>query len=118
MHSFQTQKTKIILTALFLLLSDKALGQQTGATIQANSAKELVGLWEAKRRFGPDVRGTLLITEGKSGWQAEIAGYSAAVKVEGDSVFLELQNGKGKFHGKFDCAPHARRRSLGSTGGR
>jgi CubicO group peptidase (beta-lactamase class C family) len=103
MHSFQTLKTKIILTALFLLLSDKAFGQQTGATIQANSAKELVGLWEAKRRFGPDVRGTLLITEGKSGWQAEIAGHSAAVKVEGDSVFLELLNGKGKFHGKFDA---------------
>lgn len=33
------------------------------ATGQTNSAKELVGLWEAKRRFGPDLRGTLFIKQ-------------------------------------------------------
>ncbi|HLM61884.1 MAG TPA: hypothetical protein VK308_13850, partial [Pyrinomonadaceae bacterium] len=96
-------RNKIILAASFLLLSHNVFGQHTTATVQANSAKELVGLWEAKRRFGPDVRGTLLITQSKSGWRAEIAGHSAPVKLEGDSVFLELQNGRGKFQGQFDA---------------
>lgn len=103
MFCSQILRNKIVLTALFLLLSQNVFGQQTAAIVQANSAKELVGLWEAKRRFGPDVRGTLLITKGKSGWKAEIAGHSAPVKLEGDSVFLELPDGKGKFQGKFDA---------------
>lgn len=103
MNSSKLSRNKIILTALFLLFSQNAFGQQIAATIQANSAKELVGLWEAKRRFGPDIRGTLLIRQSKSEWQAEIAERSAPAKVEGNSVFLELQNGEGKFQGEFDA---------------
>src|SRR3712207_3579890 len=73
------------------------------ATAQSNSAKELVGLWEAKRRFGPEVRGTLLIRQTGGGWQAEIAGRFAPVKFDGDSISFELSGGKGKFQGKFDA---------------
>lgn len=73
------------------------------AKAQADSAKELVGLWEAKRRFGLDVRGALLVKQSNGKWEAEIAGRFATVKLEGDSISFELPDGKGKFQGKFDA---------------
>jgi CubicO group peptidase (beta-lactamase class C family) len=90
-----------IAAIIFALISIISPAQT--ATAQLNSAKELVGLWEAKRRFGPDIRGTMLIRQTGSGWQAEIAGHSAAVKLTGDTVYFELPDGKGKFQGKFDA---------------
>lgn len=35
---------------------------------EQSAARELVGLWQAKRRVGPDVRGTLLIKQTGGGW--------------------------------------------------
>lgn len=70
---------------------------------QANSAKELVGLWEAKRIFGPEVRGTLFIRQTGQDWQAEIAGRFAPVTVAGNSLSFVLPDGKGKFRGQFDA---------------
>ncbi|HEX8847804.1 MAG TPA: serine hydrolase [Pyrinomonadaceae bacterium] len=72
------------------------------AKAQATSGKELVGLWEAKRRFGPDIRGTLFIRQSGTGWQAEIAGRTASVKLLSDAIEFELPDGKGSFQGKFD----------------
>jgi CubicO group peptidase (beta-lactamase class C family) len=67
-----------------------------------NPAKELAGLWAAKRHFGPDVRGTLLVRKGANGWRAEVAGQSSPAHVEGDAVTAEFPDGKGSFQGKFD----------------
>ena len=67
-----------------------------------NSAKELAGLWEAKKRFGPEVRGTLSVRQTGNDWQAEIAGRFAPVKLERDSVSFELPDKQGKFRGRFD----------------
>ncbi len=72
------------------------------ATSQSNSAKELVGLWEAKRRFGPDIRGTLLIRHINGGWQVEVAGRVTVAKLAGDALSFELPDGKGSFQGRFD----------------
>jgi CubicO group peptidase (beta-lactamase class C family) len=66
-----------------------------------NPARELAGLWEAKRVFGPDIHGTLLIEQVAGGWRAEIAGRSAPVHVKGDAVAFELPEGHGTFKGKF-----------------
>lgn len=68
---------------------------------QSNSAKELAGLWETKKRFGPEVRGTLFIRQTGENWEAEIAGRFASVTVAGDAVEFQLAGGKGKFRGKF-----------------
>lgn len=87
--------------AAFALYSAASLMKTANA--QSSSAKELVGLWEAKRRFGPDIRGTLLIRQSNGKWQAEIAGYFAQAKLDGDTITFELTNGKGKFQGKFDA---------------
>ena len=56
----------------------------------AASTNELAGLWQAKRRFGPDIRGTLLITQNGNEWQAQIAGRNAPVTVTGDAVAFKL----------------------------
>ena len=102
MNASKLPGNKIISAALVLLFFYSIPGQNAPAAA-ANSAGELSGLWEAKRYFGPDVRGTLLIRQINGGWQAEIAGRFAPVKFEGDSVFFELANGRGKFQGKFDA---------------
>src|SRR5688572_12001365 len=86
---------------LGLLISSAISAQLVVA--QSDSAKELAGLWEAKRRFGPDLRGTLLIKQSSGEWHAEIAERFAPVKLDGDSISFELPAGKGKFQGKFDA---------------
>lgn len=89
-----------IMTILGVLIS--ATAPLHIATAQSNSARELVGLWEAKRRFGPDIRGSLFIRQTSSGWRAEIAGNVVQAKIAGDSVSFELPDGKNSFQGKFD----------------
>ncbi len=66
-----------------------------------NPARELAGLWEAKRRFGPDIRGTLLIKQAGGVWWAEIAGKTAQAKLVGDAISFELPDGKNAFKGSF-----------------
>lgn len=88
-----------IITAL--VLSSTASLKQT-VTAQTNSAGQLAGLWEAKRRFGPDIRGSLLIKQTGGEWQAEIAGRVVQIKTAGDAISFELADGKGAFQGKFD----------------
>ena len=61
---------------------------------------ELLGLWEAKRMLGPDVRGELVITQRDGGMVAEIAGYSAPVTSRGNEYAFTLPDSKGSFRGK------------------
>ena len=95
-------RTFLILGFVAALVWPPVTPPTQAASAQATSAKELVGLWEAKRRFGPDVRGTLLIRQTGSNWQAEIAGRVAEVNIQGDSISFVLSDGKGSFQGNFD----------------
>src|SRR5215207_4513862 len=64
------------------------------------AAQELDGLWQANRRYGPDIRGTLLITQTGAAWQAEIAGRKTPVDIAGDALSFEIADGKeGAFRG-------------------
>lgn len=62
---------------------------------------EIVGLWSARRDFGPHVRGTLLIAREGTRGRAEIAGRSAPVRFEGDRLSFVLSNGEGDFRGRL-----------------
>lgn len=62
-------------------------------------AAKLEGLWGAKLRFGPDIRGQLLILQTGQGWRADLAGFSVPVRFDGQNVSFELPDGKGKFRG-------------------
>lgn len=60
----------------------------------------LVGLWEAKRRYGPDLRGELVLRGDGSTWRATIASRATDVHVIRDSVYVDFPNG-GTFIGHF-----------------
>jgi CubicO group peptidase (beta-lactamase class C family) len=59
------------------------------------------GLWESKKRFGPDLRGRLLLIPDAQGWRAEIAGYRATVRRRGDTVSFVLPDQVGEFTGRI-----------------
>jgi hypothetical protein len=71
-----------------------------GPSVGANPARELVGLWEAKRYFGPDVRGSLLIKKQGDSWEAGIAGRRTAARVAGEAIAVEFSGDRGAFKGK------------------
>jgi CubicO group peptidase (beta-lactamase class C family) len=97
--------SKILKTILCVLISVTA--PIPIAAAESNSATELVGLWEAKRRFGQEIGGPLIIRRVNGDWRAEIAGRIAAAKLTSDTISFELPNDKGAFQGKFD-ARHTR----------
>jgi CubicO group peptidase (beta-lactamase class C family) len=70
--------------ALSVLLACTALGT---ASAQDTS---LVGLWYAKRWFGPEVRGDLIVQRTGGRWQASIGARTAEVRVARDSVSFDL----------------------------
>lgn len=82
--------------ACALMLSAGAASAQTPA-----SAPDLDGLWAAHVRYGPDVRGPLLVQRRGDALVAEIAGLSAAGRADGREVAFEFPNGTGAFRGRF-----------------
>ena len=67
------------------------------AEAQAAGDTSLVGLWAAKKRFGPDLRGQLVIGRrgGEGEWRAAVAGgRSTIVRAAGDSMSFALPGGE------------------------
>ncbi len=60
----------------------------------------LVGLWQAKKRFGPDLRGELILERDGGRWRASIGSRTAAARVVADSVYADFPAG-GTFGGHF-----------------
>src|SRR5262249_51826226 len=60
---------------------------------------DLTGLWAARVRFGPDIRGAITLLRGDGGWRADIAGFSVPVRVDGQQISFELPDGEGSFRG-------------------
>jgi CubicO group peptidase (beta-lactamase class C family) len=58
-------------------------------------APDFTGLWGATLRFGPDVRGTLIIERTAEGWFADLAGFRVPVKADG--LTFELPGNRGAF---------------------
>ncbi len=66
------------------------------AAAQDTSAEELVGLWKAKRDFGPEARGPLVISKTAGGWNADFFGRVVAVRVDDSGLSFDLGE-KGRF---------------------
>jgi len=77
-----------------------AIAQTANAQVQANA--DLSGLWKAKKWFGPDVKGQLIITRIGGQLRADIAGRSAPVTRKGPEVAFELPGNEGSFSGRFE----------------
>jgi CubicO group peptidase (beta-lactamase class C family) len=67
-------------------------------------ASDLSGLWRAKLRFGPDIKGPILIYWTSDGWIADVAGFEVPAEVRGSTVSLSLPDGRGSFRGNVDGA--------------
>jgi CubicO group peptidase (beta-lactamase class C family) len=90
--------------ACALLLSTAALAAQNTSppAATATQAQALAGLWKAERRFGPDIRGRLVIERVGGRYAADIAGYVVPVRVTGQALAFELPGGRGRFEGHFE----------------
>lgn len=80
-----------------------AIGLSPAIAQTPSEAPAIDGLWAAHMRYGPDVRGPLLIERREGGSIAEIAGVRVAAQVEGREVRFELPNGAGSFRGRFNA---------------
>ena len=89
-----------------------AVGTQVPAVLGAagkaasptpGSAAELAGLWEARRVFAPEARGTLLLRKRGAGWHAEIAGKAMDAGVEQGRISFDLPRDTGKFRGDLSA---------------
>jgi CubicO group peptidase (beta-lactamase class C family) len=76
---------------------------QSPAQPTARSTDEIVGLWKAKRSFGPNARGPLVLLKTASGWKADFMGALHAVTVEGAEMSFQLPNNEGSFSGKLEA---------------
>lgn len=65
----------------------------------ANQPPSLEGLWVAAQRYGPDIRGPLMILPRGGGLVADVAGFSVPVTQRGSALSFTLPDGKGDFRG-------------------
>ena len=86
------------LTALALTCAVSAVDLQAQARDQAS---EIVGLWKAKQRNGPDGRGPLLIQRNGSTYTGDMMGFTFPVTVNNGEFSFELPNREGGFRGKL-----------------
>ena len=73
--------------------------------LRAQSPADLSGLWSATLRFGPDIRGPLIIHRTADGWRADIAGFSVPAQLKGQTFAFELPDGKGALRDGFWIQP-------------
>lgn len=72
------------------------------AALPAAAAQDLAGLWQARLRFGPDLRGPLIVWRNAQGWSADFAGRTIPAREEHGVISFELPDGEGSFRGRFD----------------
>ena len=65
-------------------------------------ADELAGLWKAKRTFGPDARGPLILQKTQDGWTADFLGRTFPVRAEGTQLAFDLAGNEGSFSGHVE----------------
>jgi CubicO group peptidase (beta-lactamase class C family) len=107
-------KTLIAATWVALILLATLLTAQELRPVASDS---LVGLWKARRWFGPYVRGPLVIQRSGGNYIAYIAGEALPLRAENDEIVFDLPNDEGSFRGKVEggdgirgrwmCPPHS-----------
>jgi CubicO group peptidase (beta-lactamase class C family) len=92
----------VLLSTIFISLISIAIPAQTPTLQTAKGMDELVGLWKAKKRFGPDARGRLIIQKDSAGYNADFVGHRLPARVEQGEIVFDLPNNEGRFRGKAD----------------
>jgi CubicO group peptidase (beta-lactamase class C family) len=99
--------TAVLLVALLLLHPGQPAAASDVGAARGASADELLGLWKAKRRFGPDAHGPLIIQRTPSGWSADFLGGTYPVRAQGAELSFALANGEGSFQGRLGRDGHS-----------
>ena len=81
-----------LLPCAVLILSPAAQGQPA-------QPQTLEGLWVGAERYGPDIRGALMIRPRGNALIADIAGFAVPVRQSENRFSFELPDGKGSFRG-------------------
>jgi len=95
---------RLALCALVLASAASRAQRPTTDQPQSSTVQDLSGLWAAKKWFGPDVRGLLVIDRRTDGLHAEIAGRYAAVSQKGSELAFDLAGDQGRFSGRLEKA--------------
>ena len=85
-----------------LLLTPAPVPAQQAATPAAQVPTDLSGLWEAKRRFGPDAKGPLIVEQTGSGMIADMAGTEVQVANAKGELSFDLPGDRGHFAGRIE----------------
>lgn len=85
-----------VLPTILLLLLLAAPMQAIGDT------DDLTGLWKAKKRFGPDAYGTLVIQRSGASYTADMVGRVVPVESANHELRFALPGGMGTFRGRLD----------------
>ena len=88
--------------ATLIALCAMPVASQSTQSSAAPGLDDLSGLWKAKKWFGPDVRGQLIIERVAGRLRADIAGRNAPVIRNGEELAFELPGNGGAFSGKFE----------------
>jgi CubicO group peptidase (beta-lactamase class C family) len=64
-------------------------------------ADDMAGLWKAKKRFGPDTRGTLIVQQTGTVYTADFMGRILPVSAAKNEISFDLSGGQGTFRGKL-----------------
>jgi CubicO group peptidase (beta-lactamase class C family) len=67
------------------------------ANNNAAGPSELVGLWTATKRLGPDARGPIIVEQVGGSWQADFLGNVYPLRLAGHDLLFELPSAKGSF---------------------
>lgn len=70
----------LLASGLAVLLTAGCFVSSAVARDEPDPAEELVGLWHAVRRFGPELRGELTVDRQETTWRAQIAGHDVAAE--------------------------------------
>jgi CubicO group peptidase (beta-lactamase class C family) len=79
---------------LFLLLI-------LSATARATEPEDFIGLWGNETVSGPLLSGVLVVDGRQTPWQASVAGMSATVERDGDTLRFAMPGGQGQFRGRI-----------------
>jgi CubicO group peptidase (beta-lactamase class C family) len=74
-----------------------------GASHAQPGPDPLEGLWRAKRWFGPEARGPLVIRREGESWRADMMGQVLPVRMERGELWFGLPNARGSFRGRLEA---------------
>src|SRR5689334_3998875 len=90
------------MTTMFRMIRPAILALVLAIASHQSAADELDGLWKAKKRFGPDTRGTLVVQRGAGGMFVDVGGRVVPVTATNGELAFALPNGEGSFRGRLD----------------